>query len=69
MLGWKDPSDSPISSGFPWITTATIPFPLWLSKGFLYIFGSFYVSSRVLSLSFLWKSLWRVQQSLVECLT
>ena len=33
VLGWKDPSDFPASTGFPWITTATIPFPLWLGKG------------------------------------
>ena len=38
---WKDPSDSPASAGFPCITTATTPFPLWLGKGFLCTSGSF----------------------------
>ena len=41
VLGWKDHSDSLASTEFPWITTATIPFPLWLGKGFLYTSGSF----------------------------
>ena len=41
VLRWKDPSDSPASAGFPLITTATIPFPLWLGKRFLCTFGSF----------------------------
>ena len=41
MLRWKDPSDSPASARFLWITTVTIPFPLWLGKGFLYTSGSF----------------------------
>ena len=41
VLGWKDPSDSSASAEFPWITTATIPFPLWLGKGFLCTSGSF----------------------------
>ena len=35
MLGWKDPSYSSASAGFPWITTTTTPFSLWLGKGFL----------------------------------
>ena len=41
MLSWKDPSDFFASAGFPWITTATTPFTLWLGKGFLCTFGSF----------------------------
>ena len=35
VLGWKDHLDSSTSVGFPWITIATTPFPLWLGKGFL----------------------------------
>ena len=53
MLGWKDPLDSSASASarFPWITTTTTPFPLWLGKGFFCILGSRWVSSRVPSLS------------------
>ena len=68
VFRWKDSSTS-MSTGFSWITTATTPFPLWLGKGFLCTLGSHWVSSRVPSHSFLFKSLRRVQKSLVACLT
>ena len=39
MLGWKDPLDSSISIGFPWITTATTPFSLVIGQRVPLYFG------------------------------